>query len=196
VTEDTTDCCQAVTAVAPSPFDIVQLAWYDGVTKGLAMCRTCGRTYTFDVVVSSNRVRVYGFARIAEAQYRAVAAIAEGPAPSLDRLQEWREAIAVAAVRATTYQAERDLFVVASDIEEQILLATKVGFETLMAFLVQAPGGELGGAVVPSRRHLAEPIFLAPEHVALGLPSDLLGITPEMYRETAGATGLGLAGLF
>lgn len=135
MTEEILGCCQSISRVTPTPFEIIQMGWYDGITEGLAKCRTCGSTYTFDVMVSSDGVRAYGFARIGESEYEAVATIAETSVPTANALQEWREAIALAAVRSTTYRGERHLLVVADDLEHEVKLATLVRFSPFLEFL-------------------------------------------------------------
>lgn len=135
MTEAQAGCCQDIRKPTPSPFEIAQLDWYDGVTEGLARCKVCGTTYAFDVAcTSSDGLRVYGFARIAEAHYRAVASALDRP-PQPDNMQEWRRDLASAEMQVPSGRADRDLFVVARDVEAEILFARKVSFGNLRDFL-------------------------------------------------------------
>ena len=118
------------------PVRDLQLGWYDDVTEGLARCKVCGKTYAFDVVATSPEGgRIYGFARIAEAQFLAVSSALDRAPPLPDQVQKWREAIAVATVRTATDQSDRDLLVLADDLEEEILLAQRIDFRTWREFL-------------------------------------------------------------
>ena len=130
-------CCQAIRSRAASPFQIVQLGYYDGTTEGLARCKVCGRAYAFDVIVQSDEgARLYGFARITVAHYEAMAAATEGAPASLEDAQSWVEKLALLEARVPRQQAERDLLVLADRIEEEVIASRKVDFETLQALLV------------------------------------------------------------
>jgi hypothetical protein len=129
-------CCQAIDRPKPSPFEIAQLDWYDGVTEGLARCEACGATYTFDVVCSSkDGVRIYGFARIAETYYRAMTAVLEKSPPSPEKVTEWQRELAMTESQVPKAQSERDLFVIARDLEEEVLLARRMAFPELREVL-------------------------------------------------------------
>ena len=127
-------CCQAIRGPTLSPFEIIQLGYYDGVTEGLARCRVCATTYAFDTTCGSDVRRVYGLARISEAHYLAVAAALERP-PSLDGMQEWLRDVALLDASVPSHKGERDLFVIADNLEVEIILARKVLLAELVEFL-------------------------------------------------------------
>ena len=129
-------CCQAIRSPTASPFEIVQLDYYDGTTEGLARCKVCGRTYAFDVIAQSPEgTRLFGFARISPAHYEAMAAATEGTPASLEDAQAWVEKLAVLEARVPRGQAERDLLVLAETIEDLVIASRKVDFSALRALL-------------------------------------------------------------
>jgi hypothetical protein len=128
-------CCQDVSAPTKSPFEIVQLGWNDGISDGLARCKLCGTTYAFDVVCAEGDLRVYGFARIAEAHYRAVASALRRPPPPVEKLQEWLRVVAEVESIVPRAASNRDLFVLARHLEDEVLLARRVRFAAVRAFL-------------------------------------------------------------
>ncbi len=126
--EDST-CCLAIHSPTASPFEIVQIDYYDGTTEGLARCKVCGRAYAFDVLAQSDDgTRLYGFARIAPAHYEAVSAATEAVPGSLEEVPSWREKLALVEARTPRQQGERDLFVLAENIEEEVIASRKVDF--------------------------------------------------------------------
>jgi hypothetical protein len=130
-----TRCCQHISAPTRSPFEIVPLGRNDGVTDGLARCKFCGTTYAFDVVCAEGDLRVYGFARIAEAHFLAVASALRRPPPPVEKLQEWLRVVAQVETIVPRAASNRDLFVLASNLEGQVLLARRVDFADVRAFL-------------------------------------------------------------
>lgn len=134
-----TRCCQDISAPTRSPFEIVQLGWHDGITDGLARCKLCGTTYAFDVMCSAGDLRVYGFARIAEAHFRAVSSALRRPPPPVEKLQEWLRVVAEVESIVPRAASNRDLLVLARNLEDEVQLARRVSFAAVRAFLASVP---------------------------------------------------------
>ena len=132
MSHDAAECCLGIRVPTPRPFEVVELDWYDGVTAGLARCRSCGQAYAFDVVASSpDGLRVYGFARIAPAYYETMAALGGKRVPPMNDVQEWRDALAPVESRSPSHQADRDLFVLARDLMDEVIASRRVSFSVL-----------------------------------------------------------------
>ena len=120
-------CCQAIIQPTASPFEVVQFDYYDGTTAGLARCKTCGTTYAFDTLgTTEDGRRAFGFARVASDYFEAVAREFETPASKMTDLLGWRERVALAEARFPTGQGERDLLVVSRNIEGEVLAARRI----------------------------------------------------------------------
>lgn len=70
-------CCQTIEDRGPSPFEVSMLGWHDGLTDGMAQCRTCARAYHVEMVAWDNdqEVRVYGLKEVSRPSYDAVVAM-------------------------------------------------------------------------------------------------------------------------
>ena len=129
-------CCQAIDMPTPSPFEVIQLDYADGIAAGLARCRVCRRCYRFDTLTTSPMcLRVYGFAQIAEAYFDGVAAASEPAPASLTELPTWLARLAVVESRLMAHQADRDLLVLATDPSAEILRSRKVDHRALVEFV-------------------------------------------------------------
>jgi hypothetical protein len=116
---DSAPCCEQIRAATPAPFEVIELDYCDGVTEGLARCRTCGRTYHLALlcVDAGTSRRVYGFARLGTDDYaRGVAAASAG-------------------VTDVHVQSERNLIVISEDIEQGVLCSGVVEFASWLELL-------------------------------------------------------------
>lgn len=120
-------CCQAIRQPTASPFDVVQLDYYDGTTAGLARCRSCSTAYTFDTLGTAEEgLRAFAFARVDSAHFAAVATAVDSPPGPTEDLAQWRERVALAEARFPTRQQERNLLVLARHLEEEVVSSRRV----------------------------------------------------------------------
>jgi hypothetical protein len=124
-------CCRKMDRGGPSPFEIVMLGWQDGLTSGMARCRSCGSTYHFEMVAwdAEQEVRIYGFRDVSQASYDAIATLNANPVAP-ERAKERSDALTLRTRDALATSFERTLFVAAVDLTEVLLTARKIDFPT------------------------------------------------------------------
>lgn len=130
-------CCKRLTRDEPSPFELVQLGWWDGLTSGMARCRACSATYYFDMIswAFEHEVRIYGFREISRAGYDSVEELCAGPAPSADQRQQHDAALLRRVRDALATNYETSLYVASANLAERIVSARTISFDAWMGIL-------------------------------------------------------------
>lgn len=131
--------CRGMHERTRSPFEIVQLGWYDGITSGLAKCRECGQTFYFDMLGWDEEqwLRIYAFAAIAAESYEHVSRVdREGPSTAAGALAG-ADAVMLAVRDAVAGAFGRTMFVLAQDLEKEVLASRPVDFAALKDFVLR-----------------------------------------------------------
>ena len=123
-------CCQMLRGCSPSPFEIAMLGWHDGITSGMARCRTCGATYHVEMLAwdDNQEMRVYGFKEVSRQSYDAFMSLQTLPAPLPQQLQERSDALTLRVRDALATAFECTLCVAAMDLSTEIRAARKMTF--------------------------------------------------------------------
>jgi hypothetical protein len=105
------------------------LGWYDGLTSGMARCRTCGRTYHVEMVAwdHENRIRVFGLREVSRFSYEIIERL-NAVSVTGNQVSEHANAIALLVRDALATSFERTLFVVSEDLCTTILAAKVISF--------------------------------------------------------------------
>ena len=113
--------------VGPSPLIVTALGWYDGLTDGFALCKSCGRSFHFALTAwdDERRLRVYGFAQVTDSAYRRVVEVDGDTTYSAEARADL---LALAARDALASASTRDVYVIAEDIGERLLAVRSFSF--------------------------------------------------------------------
>ena len=133
-----TTCCQSILAPTPSPFEVHSFGWWDGPVDGMARCRSCGRTYHFEMIAEEFETadRVYRFAESHHTAYaRYVEQHSKEPA-SREEHQAYAQELARLLRDALGEMAQpRFIAVAAAGLELEILGAKRIQFDDWRAIL-------------------------------------------------------------
>lgn len=130
-------CCQMLEGRSPSPFEISMLGWHDGLTSGMARCRTCGATYHIEMLVwdDDHEMRIYGFKEVSRQSYDAFIALQTLPAPLPHQSQERSDALTLRVRDALATGLHRILYIAAVDLTAEIRAVRKVTFQVWASLL-------------------------------------------------------------
>jgi hypothetical protein len=122
-------CCRDLHSGDESPFEILMLGWQDGLTSGMARCRSCGTTFHFEMVAwdGEQEIRIYGFREVSRASYDAVASLHAGP-PADTHSRERADALTLKVRDALATSFERMLYVAAKALAQKIVAARWIEF--------------------------------------------------------------------
>jgi hypothetical protein len=133
-------CCQTLEGRAPSPFEIFMIGWHDGLTSGVARCRTCDRAYHFDMMAwdAEHEQRVYGFKEVSRRSYEAFVSMYTQATPSASAMD--RSDVLTLCVRdALATNPERLLYIGAVDLATEVLGTRRLNFSDWSILLAFEP---------------------------------------------------------
>ncbi len=130
-------CCRRLGPNDPSPFEILQLGWYDGLTSGLARCRACAATYFFQLLEwdGEREARVYGFQEINSTGYESVANLMQRGPQSTEGHPGYDDSVSRAVSAALGSGFEWSLYIASANLSDKIIAARKLTFDEWMAIL-------------------------------------------------------------
>jgi transglutaminase-like putative cysteine protease len=113
------------------------IGWYDGLTAGMARCRTCDRVYHFEMVAwdFEHNLRIYGFKEISRQSYDAFLQVFIQPATSPASASARGDALTLRVQQALATNPERELYIAASDLTESISGVRRITFADWSALL-------------------------------------------------------------
>jgi hypothetical protein len=126
---DDTVCCRMPASNVASPFEVAMFGWHDGVTSGMARCRSCGQAYWFATVSEDGEgIRVYGFREIGLDSYQAYLRVHTLSVPGPGDVHARSDALALLVRDALSTNEECTLYVAAIDLTEKIIASRRVSF--------------------------------------------------------------------
>lgn len=119
-------CCQQITERVPSPFEVKVINWYDGITEGVARCRTCGWAYHVEMLTwdQGQDIRIYGFRRILPEAFEKLVAVI-----SVQEVgRNWDDSVSSTLGAALSSGGERTLVVVSEDLTAEVIRSKVMDF--------------------------------------------------------------------